>query len=110
MTAADARFQDLAEDASPIPSAHAAEGSAVGWAATAMATATVFLLIFNAASLKSWADGLEPGPATVAVRGAAVAWAARMQALGLSGPRDALHAGWKRAVSVRMDGTPEGDR
>lgn len=105
MTAADAGIHDLAEDASPIPAARTAEGSAVAWTSTVLAVATAFLLVFNAASLKSWADGLEPGPATVAVRGVADAWAAKMQALGLSAPRDALHAGWKRAVAVRMDGT-----
>lgn len=105
MSAADAVVQELADDASPIPAARAAEGSALAWTSTVMAVATAFLLVFNAASLKSWADGLEPGPATVAVRDAADAWAARMQAWGLSGPRDALHAGWKKAAAVRMDGT-----
>lgn len=85
-------------EAPPEVSGEAAR--ALRWAATTIAVTTVLLLVFNSASLRDWADGLAPSETSQTIRAAADGWADRMDGLGLSAPRAAVHRSWKAAVAA----------
>jgi hypothetical protein len=92
------------ETPSPIdlPEPQVDPTSALGWTAVVIAVAAVLLLALNAVSLRDWVDDQPPSP--VQARAAAVAdqWLAITAAIGLAGPRDALHDRWKQAEAARF--------
>ena len=103
-----------AAEASPIDAAAPIQDektaiSALRWTAVVMAVTPLFLLVFNAASLKSWADGLAPSDATQTLRAYADRWEETTERWGVAAPRDAVHAAWKKAVALRWDGTSGGE-
>ncbi len=108
MTAAEASAPTLDETPKApdegVPD-EAAAAAALRWTASVVVMTTLFLLVFNAASLKSWANGLAPSDATVALRGYADRWEATTERWGVAAPRDAVHAAWTRAVALKWGGT-----
>ena len=67
---------------------------AVRWTAVVMATASLFLFVFNAPALKNWSASLKPNEMTVAAAGVAAAWEETVANLGLTLPRAAVHDAW----------------
>ena len=104
MTAAAEASASPIDDAAPVPE-EKTPAAALRWTAVVMAVTPLFLLVFNAASLKSWADGLAPSDATLTLRAYADHWEATTERWGVEAPRDAVHAAWKRAVALKWDGT-----
>lgn len=82
----------------------ATQGRPLLWTTLVIATASLFLLVANAASLQGWAAELEPGPLTVPVVEATQEWKDLTDRLGLGAPRAWLHARWKDAESARFPG------
>ena len=107
MSAAEASAHTMQE--TPVVPDEATAAAALRWTASVMVVTTLFLLVFNAASLKSWADGLAPSDTTLVVRGYADRWEATTERWGVAAPRDAVHAAWKKAVGLKWDGTSQGD-
>jgi hypothetical protein len=84
---------DLPDDASD-------EGHALRWASIAIATAAAVLLLGNARTIDEWANDLPPGAAAARLTAATGAWAAIAERSGLSAPRAAVHAAWKRGEAL----------
>ena len=78
--------------------------AALGWTSAVIGMTTAVLLLFNAESLRSWADEMTPTETSLAIRQAADGWADTMQGLGFSGPRDAVHGLWKAAQGANFGG------
>ena len=68
-----------------------------GWASMTIAFATIFLLLFNAVSLRDWAEALTPSPAQARLASAAEEWVAITDRVCIGTPRAWLHARWKQA-------------
>lgn len=82
-----------------------ARGRAVGWTSVVMATATLFLFVFNAPALKNWSASLKPNDATVAAAGLAAAWAQAVGGAGLTTPRAVVHDAWARGRAITFPQT-----
>jgi hypothetical protein len=76
----------------------------LGWAATAIVTATLVLLAINAVALRDWAEDLTPSPAQARIAAAAEQWVTITDATGLGAVRGWLHERWK-AVEAAHFGT-----
>jgi hypothetical protein len=84
---------------SPIPAPDdpndpIARARAVRWTSTVIATATLFLFVFNAAALKNWAASLKPSDITLAAANLAAGWEAMTAKVGLTAPRAVIHQAW----------------
>ena len=87
---------------SPVDVEGPQEGpSGLGQMAVAVAVAVVTLALLNAHALAAWADGLEPGTRSAAIGIAAHGLADKNAALGLDGPRAALHDEWRKVKAAR---------
>lgn len=91
---------------SPIPAPNdpddpIARGRALRWTSTVIATAALFLFVFNATALKNWAASLTPNDVTVAAGNLAASWQAITAQVGLTAPRTVVHDAWAngRALS-----------
>ena len=80
------------------------DSHALRWASIAIAVAAAFLLPFNAATIDEWANDLPPGPAAERLTAVTGAWAGINERIGLSAPRAALHALWKRGEALSFSG------
>ncbi|MGC6331756.1 hypothetical protein [Rhizorhabdus sp. FW153] len=101
------------ELASPVDlSATPIEGDhPVLWTATIIAVAALILLFANAGTLSAWVDEKPVTELQLQASEAAGVWKERMDAIGLTAPRDALHRVWKDAQAIRFgDEAPEGTR
>jgi len=76
------------------PNDRVAARRALVWTSTAIAVATAFLFVFNAASMKSWSASLTPTEATARLVGLTSAWEDEMAKFGLTAPRAWMHAVW----------------
>jgi hypothetical protein len=88
-------------------------GPGLGWSAAALAAATLFLFLFNAASIRSWTASLPPDPANLTLREAAKAWEGETTRLGLATPRMIVRRFWERQTAVswkRPEPTPPDQR
>lgn len=84
---------------SPIPAPddpndQVARARALRWTSTVIATATLFLFVFNATALKNWAASLTPNDITVAAVNLAAGWQAMTAQVGLTAPRAVVHDAW----------------
>jgi hypothetical protein len=84
---------------SPIPAPDdpddaIARTRALRWTSTVIATATLFLFVFNATALKNWAASLTPNDITVAAGNLAGGWQAMTAQFGLTAPRAIVHDAW----------------
>jgi hypothetical protein len=89
---------DLPEPAVPLPH------DGLKWATTAMAVAALFLLVFNAHSLRGWAWELSPTDTTATVGAASESWYDLTASLGLNRPVEGLHAWWRGNMNLRFPG------
>lgn len=87
-----------------LPGSMLAGGHPLRWAATTIATASLFLLLTNAESLNGWAAEQTPSPLMVRVTDATEGWLALTEQLGLAAPRSHAHALWKKAQGARFEG------
>ncbi len=71
-----------------------ARARAVRWTALVLATAALFLFVFNAPALKNWSASLKPNDVTVAANGLAAQWEQSVGAIGLTTPRAIVHDAW----------------
>jgi len=88
---------DLEED-------DAVAGRPLLWTSRIIGTASLFLLLFNAGAVRSWASALPPGPAADPVIAAADRWFAATHALGLDAPVEAMRGWWQAAQAARLSG------
>jgi hypothetical protein len=95
--AADIALEDASE-----ASAVDADSGALGWTIVVIAVMTVLLALFNAASVKSWAETLPPSPRNLAIHDAAESWFDLTERLGLAAPRGGLRAAWTSAHAWRF--------
>ncbi|MDB5688280.1 MAG: hypothetical protein JWL91_156 [Sphingomonas bacterium] len=112
MAVEDKQPMQADETLSPVdlPAAPAAEdGHALRWTSVVIAVAAAFLLLFNAATIDEWAHELPPGPAAARLTTWTGAWAGLGGRIGLSTPRAAVHALWKRGQALRFDGEARGE-
>lgn len=72
------------------------------WTTLTIATAAVALLFANAGTLSAWVDEKPVSEAQQQLSGLAARWKAAMEALGVTAPRDALHARWKQVQAARF--------
>jgi hypothetical protein len=79
----------------------------VAWTSLAIAAALILLLLFNAASVRSWTAQLPPGPVALAARDLAERWWSITDRAHLNAPREALAGLWKSAQALdwRQDPT-----
>jgi hypothetical protein len=85
------------------------EPRAVAWATLAIAVALILLLLFNAASLRSWTAQQAPSPAALAARDLADRWWAITTQAGLNAPRAAIADLWKSARALDWRSPPARD-
>jgi hypothetical protein len=69
---------------------------ALAWTSTVIAVAAIFLLVFNATALHSWASSLKPSDATVELAAVAGGWEDATARLGLTAPRAFVHDVWAK--------------
>lgn len=92
---------DLPEPAVPLPH------DGLRWATTVIAIASVFLLVFNAGSLRGWAYELTPTDTNAKVVSATETWYGLTASVGLNRPVDALHHWWRGNMNLRFPGQEE---
>ena len=76
------------------------------WTSRIIVLATVFLLIFNAASIQNWSRQQAPGWVTTTVRRLADVWAEQIAQLGADQPRQAVRDGYEAARDADWPGEP----
>ncbi|PXA99132.1 hypothetical protein DMC47_05000 [Nostoc sp. 3335mG] len=79
------------------------------WMTGAIATATLFLAVFNAHAIGAWFDELPPSPLTEPLRTPIAWWVAGTQRLGLDAPRAAVRKRWEAAQAARFGGEQPGE-
>ncbi len=81
------------------------------WTSRVIVIATVFLLIFNIASVENWTRQQEPGWVTSTVGRLAEVWSEQMALLGADRPREAVRDTYERARDAEWSSPPaRGDR
>ena len=80
----------------------AEDGHALRWVTIVIATASLFLLVANAVSIRQWIDEQTPGPLQARAQAIAMAWEAFTDRIGVGKPRAALHEEWKAAQAARF--------
>lgn len=83
------------------------EGHPLAWTTGAIAVAALFLALFNATSIRSWAVELPPTAINMQVVAAAEQWEGITEAIGIAAPRAFLHARWKDLQALRFGGQGE---
>ena len=72
------------------------------WTSEAIATATLFLLLFNAHALRGWSYQLTPNDMSARVVTMAESWYDLAGRAGLNRPVEAMHARWQSAREARF--------
>jgi hypothetical protein len=81
------------------------------WTSRVIVIATVFLLIFNIASVQNWTRQQEPGWVTSTVGRLAEVWSEQMALLGADRPREAVRDTYERARDAEWSSpSARGDR
>lgn len=75
------------------------------WTTRVILVATLFLLIFNAASIQNWARQQPPGWTTSTVRQLGDVWAAQLEQLGADQPRQGVREAYEALREQRFLGT-----
>jgi len=89
---------DLPEPVVPLPH------DGLKWASTIIAVATLFLLVFNAPTLRGWAYELRPTETSAKVVTASETWYDATARLGLNRPVESLHKAWRGVMNLRFAG------
>ncbi|WP_242416691.1 hypothetical protein [Sphingomonas panni] len=79
------------------------------WMTTIIATATMFLALFNAHAIAAWFDELPPSPYTEPLRAPIAAWAGFTERLGFDAPRAAVRRRWEAAQAARFGAEQPGE-
>lgn len=87
----------------------AAAASDQRWTAQVILTLTLFLAVFNAASVSDWVRQQPPGWTTSTVRGLSDVWNAQLSQLGADQPRQGLREMWDAARKARFIGQEPAD-
>jgi hypothetical protein len=93
----------------PDPNDRVAARGALVWTSTAIAVATAFLIVFNAASMKSWSASLTPTETTARLVSLTAAWDDEMAKFGLTAPRDWMHDLWGQQRARTWGGAKPAD-
>ena len=99
------------ELASPVdlPGEPVERGDPLAWTAVTIIVAALVLLFANAGTLSAWVDEKPVTQAQQQASGLAAGWKEMMGAVGLTAPREALHARWKALQAARFgDEAPGG--
>ncbi len=78
------------------------------WTVTVIATAGLFLALFNAGAIRGWAYELKPTPLSQQVVTAAETWFDAAAAVGLDRPVETMRGWWQAAQAARFGGEGEG--
>ena len=79
------------------------------WMTTVIASAGLFLALFNALAIAAWFDELPPSPHTEPLRAPIAAWAATTARWGLDTPRAAVRGRWEKAQAARFGSEQPGE-
>lgn len=98
------------ELASPVdlPAEPIEGGHPLGWTIVTIAVASVVLLCANAGTLAAWVDEKPVSELQQQASARAAQWKAAMGDLGITAPRDELHAGWKALQAARFADEAQG--
>ena len=72
------------------------------WTGQVVLVATLFLAVFNGASVSDWVRQQPPGWTTATVRGLSDTWNTQMSLLGADQPRQGIRELWDQARSARF--------
>jgi hypothetical protein len=89
---------DLPEPAEPLPH------DGLRWASTIIATATLFLLVFNAHTLRGWAYELHPTDTTARIVSVTETWYDATARLAFNRPVESMHKAWRSVMNLRFAG------
>ncbi|HLZ82098.1 MAG TPA: hypothetical protein VKQ54_00935 [Caulobacteraceae bacterium] len=81
-----------------------AELRGVGWTWAVIAIACAVLLLFNAASIRSWVAQAPPGALSAALQATTERWWAFTERAGLTAPRAVIGRLWSAAGDLRWPG------
>ena len=90
----------------PPPDAEGVAARDRRWTSRTIMIATVFLLVFNAASIQNWSRQQAPGWITATVQQLSDVWVAQIAQLGADQPRQAIRDGYRTLRDVRFPGQP----
>lgn len=76
------------------------------WTGRIVVVATLFLLVFNAASIQSWASTMKPGWGTQTIRQLSNVWSAQLVQTGADQPRQVVRDNWEAAREARYPELP----
>jgi len=76
------------------------------WTSRIIAVATVFLLVFNAASIQNWSRQQPPGWVTATVQQLSDVWSAQLMQLGADQPRQTVRDAYHALTEARFGGPP----
>lgn len=76
------------------------------WAGQVILVTTLFLAVFNAASVQDWVRQQPPGWTTSTVRGLSDIWTTQLSLLGADQPRRGIRELWDKAHEARFIGQP----
>lgn len=93
---------DLPEPAEPLV-------NPLRWTVTVMATAGLFLALFNAEAIRGWAYAMEPTPVTEPVMVRAEQWYDATATVGLQHPASIMRGWWKAAQAARFPGQADAE-
>lgn len=79
------------------------------WMTGVIATATLFLALFNAHAISGWFDELPPSPFTEPLRRPIASWAALTAGLGFDTPRATVRRRWEAAQAARFGDEQPGE-
>ena len=89
---------DLPEPAVPLPH------DGLKWTTTVIAVAALFLLVFNAHSLRGWAYELVPDETSSRIVVVSETWYDLTARVGLNRPVEGLHHWWRGNMNLRFPG------
>ena len=88
----------------PDPDEEILAARAKRWTTRTIVVATLFLAVFNAHSIQSWATTLPPNWTSETLRVLADAWSGRVADLGLDQPRAAIRNFYEAQKTLGWDG------
>jgi hypothetical protein len=86
---------DLPPSDAPLP-------DPLSWTTTVIAVATLFLTLFNAHALRSWAYALDSNAVSERIVEASERWYAATGSVGLNGPVETMRAEWQKVKDARF--------
>ncbi|KQX20723.1 MULTISPECIES: hypothetical protein [unclassified Sphingomonas] len=85
-----------------LPGEPIGDGDPLAWTTVTIAVAALVLLFANAGTLSAWVDEKPVSQRQQRASELAAGWKATMDGIGITAPRDALHARWKQVQAKRF--------